>query len=240
MTTLGPNPKFVLAIAAMLGAVLTLGACSTTSTATGWNEQHAGELLRRGQADQAVRSVDFAEMNNEERNAAAERMVQVDRENTAWLEATVADAGWPTANDVGDEAATAAFLIVQHADHRPDFQAAMLPELEDAARAGEIPSRQVAYLTDRVRVAQRRPQLYGTQYYVFRNAAGAAVADEQGRLQYLLPIVEDIDNLDARRSAMGLGPWIEYESRMAESQERAPQPLPRLWDGREPVDPQSY
>ena len=225
---------------AIIAASLVLAACTTSGRSdVDWNEQHTSELLRRGEADQAVRSVDFAEMTNDERNAAAERMTQVDRDNTAWLEAMVVDYGWPTADAVGDDAAQAAFLIVQHADHRPDFQAAMLPKLEHAARAGEIPAKQVAYLTDRVRVAQQRPQLYGTQYHVRKNASGAAIADAQGRVQYLLPIVEDVATLDARRAAMGLGPWAEYEARMAQGQSRAPASRPRQWDGSEPVDPQS-
>ena len=59
---------------------------------------------------------------------------------------------------------------------------------------------------------------------------------EDGKIVYLLPIVEDVEGLDARRQAMGLGPWVEYERRMAQLQEREPGERPHAWDGELPVD----
>jgi hypothetical protein len=103
----------------------------------------------------------------------------------------------------------------------------MLPLIEAAADRGEVARRDVAFLTDRVRAKQDRPQLYGTQYEVLTNQRGEAVTDERGRMTYLLPVVEDIVNLDRRRLAAGLGPWIEYEREMAALHGREPEVQPR-------------
>lgn len=239
MTTARNRVVIVGLALVFLGFDLLCSGCGA-STRRAWHPAQVEELLERGRADQEVRSIDFASLSNAERNDAAERMKTVDRENAAWLEEQVSDSGWPTSTKVGPEAANAAFLIVQHADHAPEFQSAMLPQLKRAASDGSIPAMQVAYLTDRVRVAQARPQLYGTQYYVRKNAAGAAITDAQGRIQYILPIVENTSILDQRRMEMGLGPWSEYEAKMASSQQRPQAESPQPWDGRLPVDPQAH
>ncbi|MEC4018188.1 DUF6624 domain-containing protein [Streptomyces sp. H27-D2] len=91
-------------------------------------------------------------------------------DNTAALKRITAEWGWPGRTLVGAEAAEAAWLLVQHADGDPDFQAHALDLLDDAVYLGEAEPRHFAHLTDRTRIAQGQPQLYGTQY---RN-------DEQG------------------------------------------------------------
>ena len=156
---------------------------------------------------------------------------QADRRHTARLKEIVAEFGWPTRSMVGKQAALAAFLIVQHADHDPDFQSRCLPMLVEAAQHGEVSKGHVAYLTDRVRVKQGKPQLYGTQYGTAHGADGSALTDEHGHIKYLLPLVEDVDRLDERREAAGLGPWVDYEKRMAKLQGRDPQDRPRSADG---------
>lgn len=194
------------------------------------------ELLERGARDQEIRSVDLPAMNGEERRAWSRRAEQVDGENTARMIEIVATFGWPTHAMVGKEASDAAFLLVQHADRDPDFQARCLPLLAAAAERGEASKRGVAYLTDRVAVKQGRPQVYGTQYLPRLREDGSVAADDQGRFEYLMPLVVDPERLDERRSTMGLGPWRDYERRMAELQQREPQERPRAWDGRLPVD----
>lgn len=56
----------------------------------------------------------------------------------------------------------------------------MLPRLEAAALRGEIDAAEYGYLVDRIRMAQGRPQVYGTQYDVVTNSRGAAVLDANG------------------------------------------------------------
>lgn len=200
----------------------------------------AEELLERKALDQFVRSRDFGSMTQEERREAFAESSEVDAENTEWLRTLVAQHGWPTVTRVGPDASAAAFLLAQHADADPAFQAEMLPVLERAGERGEVNARDVAYLTDRVRVKQARPQVYGTQYYVRVGENGAAMADAQGRLTYLLPVVENVEGLDERRAEAGLDPWSQYEARMAASQGRDAGPSPRSWNGDLPVDPQTH
>lgn len=83
----------------------------------------------------------------------------VDGENTAYLKTVVDAHGWPGRSLVGEEAAAAAWLLVQHADADPDFQERCLALVEAAFAAGEMTGYQVAYLTDRVRLARGRKQL---------------------------------------------------------------------------------
>lgn len=191
----------------VLGAALLLAGCATT------DDDLRAELMAMGEEDQAFRMADVDAMSPEERSAHFAKGSAGDVARAARLAEIIDEHGWPTTAMVGEEGTTAAFLIVQHADHDPAFQAACLPILEAAAERGEIKWSHVAYLTDRVRVKEGRPQVYGTQYSGQQLVPG-------GPLVYLAPIVEDPDRLDERRADVGLGPWIEYERQMAEMQGR--------------------
>ncbi len=230
-----------LALAAALVGMAPWLVCCASRPA--WTEADRNriseELVRRAAEDQELRSADVAALSQEQRRAHFERVTQVDTDNTAWLKEVVAAHGWPGAGVVGDEAARSAFLLVQHADHDPEFQAACLPLLEAVASRGEIPMTHVAYLTDRVRVKQQRPQLYGTQYYAKALPDGSVAERPDGRIEYLLPVVEDLERLDDRRREAGLEPWSAYEQRMAALQQRPQASAPRPWDGSLPLDPQA-
>ena len=108
---------------------------------------------------------------------------------------------WPTEAEVGEEGQRAAWLIVQHAIGLPQFQRQCLALLQAATARGEAPAWQVAMLTDRVRVLEGQPQVYGTQFDW----------DEQGRMSPL-PI-EDAGNVEERRARVGLEPLAEATAR---------------------------
>jgi len=184
-------------------------------------------LIERGERDQYYRGLDYGTMDDSTRGRLFAEGTATDSANTAWLKEVVAAVGWPDSTRFGAEAARAAFLLVQHADRDPDFQAEMLPLLGEAAERKEIDAKQLAYLTDRVRVKQSLPQVYGTQYSADTLPDGSVIADDEGHLHYLLPIVEDIEHLDDRRAAVGLDPWWEYEARMARLHERPAADRPR-------------
>lgn len=187
-----------------------------------------------GEVDQRNRDVDAIQrLPPDEQQAFMRAAAEADAAHARRLKEIVEEWGWPTRATAGEEASNAAFLLIQHADGDPEFQAATLPLLEEAAARDEIPLRDVAYLTDRVRAKQGRPQVYGTQYGVRTDSAGNVVADSAGNITYVLPVVEDVENLDARRSAAGLGPWAEYERRMAASQGREPATRPESAQGPE-------
>ena len=71
--------------------------------------------------------------------------------------------------------------------------------MEPLVTTGEVEATDVAYLFDRVAVAAKRPQRYGTQ---FMNATEP------------FPI-EDAANVDARRKAVGLDSMAEYAKQIA-------------------------
>jgi hypothetical protein len=86
---------------------------------------------------------------------------------------------------------------VQHADHDREFQRQCLQLLQAAVAAGDSRPIELAYLTDRVRVGEGRPQVYGTQLTL---VDGELVPQP----------IEDEAHVDERRGAIGLEPLAEY------------------------------
>lgn len=152
----------------------------------------ADELLRRAQMDQKMR--------NDAMDGGADWDSSVDTDNTAYLKSIVKSIGWPTIKDVGQEAASAAWLLAQHADQDPAFQERCL-QLMKKLSADAVSQANIAYLEDRVRVARHGPQLYGTQFY------------QEGDYFGPRPI-KDAGNLDRRRKDVGLQPFRVYEAMM--------------------------
>lgn len=159
--------------------------------ARGMDEELRAELARRVAVDQeARRALDGAAM------AAA------DEENLPWLKQVIAEVGWPGKSLVGTAGAHHAWLLVQHADRDPAFQRECLGLLTAAAERGKASWKEVAYLTDRVLLAEGKPQEYGTQ---------ATARD--GR--YAARNLRDPASADERRARMGLGPLAPYLDQLA-------------------------
>ena len=159
----------------------------------------ARQLALRVEADQAARNLMTLAFERGEQPSAADGALvsAVDSLNTAWLKGVVAERGWPTVSLVGEKGASDAWLLTQHADRDRPFQREALALMAVAVAQGEASGIDFAYLTDRVRLADGRPQVYGTQL---------DVADGQPRP---FPI-EDPEGVDARRAAVGLGPLADY------------------------------
>jgi hypothetical protein len=120
----------------------------------------------------------------------------IDQDNLQRLEKIVANGGWPKLSVVGQKAASAAFLIVQHADLAT--QQRYLLVVRQAVTAGEARASDLALLEDRVLVGQGRKQLYGSQLQ----------SDGKGGWQFY-PI-EDEAHVDERRRSVGLPPLTDY------------------------------
>lgn len=99
---------------------------------------------------------------------------------------------WPGIRLVGDDGEQAAWLIAQLGD--TDLQRRCLEHLEVAVDNGDAPPGHLACLVDRVRMADGKPQVYGSQWVV---AADGTLAP--------WPMI-DPDAVDARRERMGLQP----------------------------------
>jgi hypothetical protein len=160
------------------------------------------ELLRRAEQDQAARlSMDH---NRRDRELDWEAVLSIDADNLPWLKNVVAEVGWPSRSMVGEDGARAAWLLAQHADRDPAFQRRCLELIAEAVESGEASPVELAYLTDRVLLAEGQPQEYGTQ----------AEEREDG---YAPRRLRDPEHVDDRRAAMSLGPLNEDLTRMAET-----------------------
>jgi hypothetical protein len=93
--------------------------------------------------------------------------------------------------------------LVQHADQDRAFQKRCLKLLAEAVKKGEASPEHLAYLTDRVRVADKEKQVYGTQFH-----------EVDGKMEPY-PI-EDEANVDGRRKEVGLPPLAEYRKMIEE------------------------
>ena len=117
---------------------------------------------------------------------------EIDARNMKRLAEIIDAFGWPGLRFAGAASETA-FLVLQHADHAS--QRKYLPLLREAVKRNDAVGSNLAMLEDRVRVADGKPQLYGTQ-----------LATKPLRFE---PI-EDEAGVDARRSSVGLPPMAEY------------------------------
>jgi hypothetical protein len=112
------------------------------------------------------------------------QMRTVHEQNAARLESILDEVGWPA------------------------FQRRCLARLQDAAKTGKIPAWQPAYLLDRMRMFEGRPQIYGTQFE----------EDENGE-PHPAPI-EDPDHVNERRAKIGLDSLEERLQKMRNSEKR--------------------
>lgn len=108
--------------------------------------------------------------------------------------------GWLGADVIGPQGNTTLFLVIQHADL--ETQEKYLPLMRDAADKGKAHPANLALLEDRVALRQGKRQIYGSQ--IGRDM-------DTGEM-YVLPL-EDADNVDKRREAVGLGKLQDYVSR---------------------------
>jgi hypothetical protein len=120
-------------------------------------------------------------------------IIECRRDNTDALGAIVRRHGWPTADQVGTPASTAALMILLHA---PDFDFQLLCRdlIAHAAADGRCPAAHHAYIADHCAVELGQPQFYGTRVNPVT----------------LRPyVVRQPETLDERRRDVGLCPLDE-------------------------------
>ena len=121
------------------------------------------------------------------------------KKNTKKIKEMIAHYGWPTVSLVGKEGGRNAWLIVQHAnDLRFQRKCLQLMLTAYKEKPEDITPMQIAFLTDRIRVNEKKPQKFGTQFYT----------NKKGEFTYW-PI-RDIKNVDKRRAQYGIEPLVEY------------------------------
>ena len=136
------------------------------------------------------------------------RMAAVHDANAARLQTIILEHGWPTEPLVGEDGASAAHRIAQHAINHPDFMRECRRLLDEASARGAVPRAHFAYIDDRIRVYEGLPQRYGTQW--------------RGGPDGLEPYpLDDAAHVDERRTELGLPTLDDL---------RASAPPERRWD----------
>lgn len=161
------------------------------------NKRLCAELLWMAYRDQKTRQK-WARSREYHTLKHLKQAIRLDLSNIRRMQEVIAKHGWPGRTLVGDLGCQAACLLIQHADHDPEFQKQCLGLLERAVETNEAPAYCLAYLTDRVRVGDGREQIFGTQLHGNFNP---------------LPIEDEV-HVDERRAKVGLPPVSEYISQV--------------------------
>ncbi|MGA2254856.1 MAG: DUF6624 domain-containing protein [Thermoguttaceae bacterium] len=165
------------------------------------DERLRKELLDRVEKDQSARKalIDLVGGSKDigPDHPDMKKLKEIDRQNTMWLKKIVEQYGWPGKSLVGEDGAHSAWLLIQHADQDVPFQKRSLELLKAAVKQGEASPRDFAYLTDRVRIAEKKKQLYGTQFIIVEG-------------KFKPHPIEDEENVDDRRKGIGLEPLADY------------------------------
>jgi hypothetical protein len=112
---------------------------------------------------------------------------------------------WPGRRLVDDDGEAAAWILAQRAVFDPELQRRCLEALEISVACGDAPPAHYALLLDRVRMADGKDQLYGSQFV--RSEDGASVVPWP---------IEDAAHVDERRERVGLTPLAEQAREMRE------------------------
>lgn len=169
------------------------------------------ELASLGVRDQTIRETE---------PAGSPKIDQIDHENGDRLkELLVIIGGWPTISRFGRETTAAAWLVAQHADYNPPFQADCVRQMA-ALPVSEVDQINVAYLQDRALLNSGQPQRYGTIWNAIQNPLTNGFDLVPSRL-------EDPASVDSLRQRMGLAPLAVQQQQMAaELAVRLTQPNP--------------
>ena len=199
--------RFILVIA-VVASMACVSRNEVPDDAT-WNTVMVDSLLLLAREDQDDREkLQGAAIATD--TAMLARAMRGDSARTKWLRSAVGKRGWPRRSVVGDSAAKAAWLMLQHTEVQ-DWADEMLPVLERLADSGEVKRSELALFTDRVLMNRGLPQRYGSQ---FNFVDGRMVAHR----------IEDLARLDARRAEVGLPPMAEYVRVLSEAYK-----LPVVW-----------
>jgi hypothetical protein len=157
-------------------------------------------LLDMAEKDQDAR-MKIGQGDEKQQQAAVARVAAVDRAHGEDMKEFVDAYGWPTIDMVARDGTRAAWLLVQHADHDVAFQRHCLEHMQKLVDTQQVFAGDVAYLTDRVKVNEGKPQVFGTQFHTVGN-------------QLVPRKMIDPPNVDKRRASMGLGTLEEYRKQM--------------------------
>ena len=131
------------------------------------------------------------------------KLISINNEHLNTVRRIISDFGLPTITNSSHDAYKAVVLVALHSGD-VGFLENILQELK-MANSSSIEKRDIAYVTDKMRVIQNQPQLYGTQYKISAN----------GDMHYIE--IEDPENLERRRVELGMESFEEYKKTVERS-----------------------
>jgi hypothetical protein len=134
---------------------------------------------------------------SDEIKSLRKKIAENDSVNTIKVKAILDKYGWLGTDIVGELGNTTLWLVIQNSDF--STQEKYLPMMRQAYKNGKASGVHLSYLEDRCALRQGKRQIYGS--FTGR--------DMETNLSYVLPL-EDPDNVDKRRSELGLPPLSEY------------------------------
>ena len=140
--------------------------------------------------------------------AVNEEMERIDTENMATVD-SILQHGLP--DGLSDASYKTIWIVIDHSSL--DKQTQYLPLIEQMAHNGKVGLDEYAVLYDRVAMKQNRPQRYGSQTVQFGTPEAMQL--------YVWPI-EQPEQLDSLRSAVGMGPFTDYLHQIEEAMGIAP------------------
>ncbi len=132
---------------------------------------------------------------------------KIDNFHTSKMKEILSEHEWITISKFGKEYDNKAWLLVQHADDDPLFQASVLSILSKLMINNETSKKSYAYLYDRVALKDPKlgmKQRYGTQVSIQNNEFT------------LLPYEGSLQDIDERRKEVGLEPLKDYLEKIKE------------------------
>jgi hypothetical protein len=160
------------------------------------------ELLDIFQEDQEIRKQYISAQKKygykgKETDSLGKIMVLKDSLNLIKIVKILDEKGWIGKDKVGQQANQTLFLVIQHSDLK--IQQKYLPMMREAVKKGNANSSSLALLEDRIALGEGKKQIYGSQIGT----------NPTTKTQYVLPL-EDPDNVDKRRTEVGLGTLADY------------------------------
>jgi hypothetical protein len=179
--------------------LLILMLCISCQNNTPYTEEMKAELQAMYNKDQKAQEYDMAKVQRKSYSDSMEIAFNaLIIKNTVAIKKYFREYGFPGIKENGEKATLNFWLLVQHSDHDVNFQNQVLIAMKKELDAKNVKPSEYAYLYDRVKKNQGKPQLYGTQM----------VWDSHGiHTPYNL---ESPEKVNERRKEMGLNSIEEY------------------------------
>lgn len=176
-----------------------LFSCKTSKSYTLEMKDNLKKMYKEDQDIQNLLITSIQEKKGEKKIDSIDRRIkEIFKENYKVVKDYFKNYGFPGIKQNNKFTSFAFWIIVQHCDHDLYFQKSVLKEMKRKIKTKDINFENYAYLYDRVKKAEGKKQLYGTQ--VFRDSSG----------NYKIYDTDDLKNLNKRRLSIGLETTEKY------------------------------